>query len=377
MSFDFALAKVCEHRVFNEYLTLDPYSRNTLKFIRPPLNNNVELSMDGVDVPKEGLRSEVEWVSTKHPFRIYKGKNDLLLIKVGSQPAIQFQLPADRNWNAKNAESFFNKRIPGVNVSEKNGRLSFSSSDGTSFSFPDPREFDRNLINPDTKRILQTYQVFGIRPGRVFTSKVIVPGWGIVSNPNSYVDEVAIVFEKPILNANPIFEVSYFTKSQDCRRCSGSDIEYDYSIIGGEFERISNLDLMVQEFDKFLFTRRGSHWKWDWLGSRITDRIGGKANAPGNSASAMIQLDVQQAFQNYQNIKLQQDKVGFQRVSDAEFPLSISSLKVDPYENDPTIVTVQLEVRSRSADPIEITRVVEGPNSYFISGNSTSFRLRA
>lgn len=377
MSFDFALAKLCEHRVFNEYLTLDPFSRNTLKFLKQPMNDSVQLYMDGVMVPREGLYSSPEFISGKSPFRVYKNKNDLLRIKISNLPVITIEIPADRNWSAKDAAVFLSKLIPSLSIKCLGGRLIFRSLDGSPFSFPDPRSEDRNSSNPDTLRILSTYLLFGIKPGRIFTSSQLVPPWDVVKNPNSYVDEAAIVFGTPIRNSNPVFEVSYFTSSQDCRRCSGSNIEYDYSIIGGEFERISNLDLMVQEFDKFLFTRQGSHWKWGWLGSRLSDRVGGKANVAGAPASSLIQLDVQQAFQNYRNIKLAQDKVGFQRVSDSEFPLSISSLNVQSSDLDPTIVTVKLEVKSRSSEPVELVRVVDGGNSYFISGNSTSFRLRA
>src|SRR5690606_28519206 len=106
----------------------------------------------------------------------------------------------------------------------------------------------------------------------------------------------------------------------------GTQLEFDYSIVDGTYETVKNTDLLAQEFDKFLHTEIGSHWKWNWLGSSLHSRIGGKGNMGITSATSLLNIDVSQAFKTYQNIKEKQD-TGFpqQRVSDAEYPLELGS----------------------------------------------------
>jgi len=376
LSFDFALAKTCSHEVLFEHLTLDPFSRNTLKFLRPPSNSAVRIRINGVEVPKAGLLSTPEFLTASGPFRIRKGQNDRLLFRYNRGPIQEILLQSSQLLTIGDLTAFLRRTLPEVRCEVVGTRCRISCDPGNSFEFSDPRWTDRAQTNPNTLATLAGFRTLGIVPGRVFRSSTLFPAWDVVVNPNSYADDKAILFREPLRNGNPVCEVSYFTRSADCRRCSGSDVEYDYSVQSNSFEIVQNTDLLLQEFDKFLFTRAGSHWKWKWLGSSLSDRIGSKANAAGQMANALIELDVQRAFQNYQNVKLQQDRVGFQRVSDAEFPFQISGLTVESAPQDPTISFVKAAITSRSRELVETTRLVDGPTSYFLPGSSVPFRLR-
>lgn len=376
MSFDFALAKTCSHEVLFEYLTLDPFSRNTLKFLRPPSNTAVKIRINGVDVPKAGLRSTPEFSTAPGPFRIRKGQNDRILFRYNSGPVREIQLQSNQYLTASDLVAFLRRMLPEVKCEVVGTKCQISCEPGNSFEFSDPRWTDRALTNPNSLAVLAGFKTLGIVPGRVFRSSTLFPAWDVVVNPNSYADDKAILFREPLRNGNPVIEVSYFTRDVDCRRCAGSGVEYDYSVQSNSFETIQNTDLLLQEFDKFLFTRAGSHWKWKWLGSSLSDRIGSKANATGQMANALIELDVQQAFQNFQNVKLQQDRVGFQRVSDAEFPFQITGLTVESPAQDPTVSLVKASITSRSRQSVETTRLVDGPASYFLPGSSLPFKLR-
>jgi hypothetical protein len=147
-------------------------------------------------------------------------------------------------------------------------------------------------------------------------------------------------------------------------------LEFDYRVLDGTYEIVTDLDLLSQEFDKFIFTKIGSHFKWGWLGSSIVNRIGGKGNIGGVSMNSLITMDINQAFQTYQNIKMQQDqRFRFQQVSDAEFPYSLAGINVEISPNDPTVAIVTSTIVSRSRDPITFKRLVGNPNPYSLKGD--------
>lgn len=377
MSYDFALAKACEHRVLFENLTLDPYARNTLKFLRPPSSPVVQIRVNGQEVPPEGLWSTSEFRTAPGPFRIRKDKNDRLLFRYNGGAIRTIRLQSNSYLTAQDLVEFLARQIPELSFSLDGTRCLFTAPAGVKFDFPDPRWSDRAKTDPNTEITLATFRALGIAPGRVFQPNRLFPGWNVITNPNSYTEDKVVLFQEPIRNGNPVFEVSYFTRDVDCRRCNGSSIEYDYTVQAGTFETVQNTDLLLQEFDKFIFTRLGSHWKWKWLGSQLSDRIGSKANVAGQMANAMIELDIQQAFQNYQNVKLQQDRIGFQRVSDAEFPFTMTGLQATSPPQDPTVSIVKITIQSRSRGPVEVTRLIDGVQSFFLPGSSVPYRFRA
>jgi hypothetical protein len=133
--------------------------------------------------------------------------------------------------------------------------------------------------------------------------------------------------------------------------------------LNGTYEQIRNADLLAQELDKFIFTRLGSHFKWNWLGSGLIDRVGSKSNAKGVAINAVLTSDISQAFRVYKDIKSQQEnRFPFQRVSDAEFPYSLNNIDVRIPPDDPTVAVVSVEVSTRSSQPIELKRLAGNPN---------------
>jgi hypothetical protein len=231
------------------------------------------------------------------------------------------------------------------------------------FSFPDPRWTDPSSSLPSTSKILAAFDELGIIPGRVVRGIKLFPGWSVIPNPDSedFTDRV-ILFEGPIANSTPLIALNYITVAANCRRCHGTRIEFDYNIVGGTYEIVVNTDLLAQELDKFVFTRLGSHWRWPWIGSKLIDRIGSKGSTVRGTINAIINMDISQAFQVYQNIKMQQDRdFPTQLVTDAEYPYALDNIDIQTPPNDPTVAIVNAIVISRSRKPIELTRIVNVP----------------
>ena len=381
MSYDFALSKLCSHEVMLEEATIDPISKSYISLQKPPANSQVKLYIDGFEVPYNGLYSFPALPFLKsEPYRISAGVNDLIYVKIGTNAPQLIQLITGLV-GANEMAADLQVKLPQLNWTVVNKHVIASSPVSgafTAFSFPDPRWTDRTQSLPSTSRILNAYQALGIIPGRCAVGKQLYPAWDLIPDPSSP-DETGKIIHlvSPLFNSNPTTQVSYVTDSFNCRRCHGTQIEFDYNIQGSVYETVQGVDLLAQEFDKFLFTKIGSHFKWNWLGSTLVDRIGTKGSTATASINSLISLDISRAFQTYQNIKAQQDqRFPFQQVSDAEYPLSLAGVNVQIPPQDPTIAIVVSTLVSRSRIPVQLQRVIGNPNPFTQLGNPTAFLQR-
>lgn len=383
MSYDFALEKICSHEVVFDRVSVATDLPDTIRFPRTPINQFVRLYLDGYDIPQTGLFSFAEIpFSRPEPYRLVSGQSDMLYVSIpGSAPRL-ITLPTGSMVRASDLAGELARKLPELNVGVKDGRVVFRayvSGTHASFSFPDPLWTDRTNSLPTTTRILGAYKALGIVPGRVVSGTQIFPAWHLIPDESSPVEGAKLIqFATPLKNSSPIVYVSYFTSAAECRRCQGSGIEFDYNVVNGTYERISGADLLAQEFDKFLFTRSGSHFKWPWMGSQLGDRIGSKNLTTGFSTSSMITMDVTQAFRIYQNLKIQQDqRYPFQKVSDDEMPMNLGDISVQQIPNDPTTAIVRLFINTRSREPVELKRLVGNPSPFLLPGDNVPFRYRS
>jgi hypothetical protein len=382
MSYDFATAAVCPHQVFFEACPVDQGTKRSCSFPRPPNNSGVAVYVDRVPVPKSGLWSTASLPFFKPgPYRVQAGVNDLLLMAVGFGMPRLLQLTPGPAVSASDMAIGLQRQLPDFLVYADGKRVVVSTrgpSRGTAFQFHDPRWTDRVGSLPTTARVLGAYSEVGIVPGRAVTGTKIFPGWSVQLDPSSpVIQDRILLFDEPLPNADPLVELSYVTAAQYCRRCFGTRVEYDYTINNGTYDTVQNTDLLVQEFEKFLLTKIGSHWKWSWLGSGLVDRIGGKGNTASSSVNALISVDVTQAFATYQSLKTGQEaNFPQQKVTDAEFPLQLGSVDVQLLPNDPTVAVLNAVIVSRSQVEVPLARVVGNPNPFSALNGDPAQTLR-
>jgi len=382
MSYDFALEKPCPHEVLFETGTLDSVTGDVIRFQRPPANQAITLYVNGVSVPPTGLYSFAELpFSQPEPYRILAGQSDLIYVSVGSDIPRLVSLITGHTVKAKDLARDLEVKIPELSIFVENKHVVFSTTEpvnGKAFTFHDPRWTDKTSSLPTTARVLGAYKALGIVPGRVASGRKLFPAWSLVKDPTSSLDASRMIqLESPLLNRTPIIQLNYVTAPQDCRRCFGIRIEFDYSILNNTYETIVDADLLAQEVDKFLFTRLGSHWKWPWLGSKLLDRIGGKGSTAAGNINALLTMDIAQAFATYQNIKNQQDsRFPFQQVSDAEYPRNIDNILVQSPVDDPTVAIITADVITRSLVPVELKRIVGTPNPFLVLGSNPQQTIR-
>lgn len=380
MSYDFALERPCTHEVKFERVARAGDIPDAVRIPRPPASQLVSLYVDGELVPRSGLMSRAEIAfSRPGPYRLTAGKSDLLHLRVPGQAARMVPLLTGGAVPASDLARDLSRKVPELSFRAEGAQVvvsARSASPGAAFSFPDPRWTDRSESMPSTARALGAFAQLGIVPGRVVSAREVFPAWKLERDWTSPLEAARIiVLQSPMRNSEVVLHVGYFTDAAGCRRCRGSKIEFDYGVVNGSYETVDGSDLMLQEFDKFLFTRAGSHFKWPWLGSRLVDRIGGKGNAMAMSPLTFINVDITQAFRTYQNIKSQQDS-GLQDVSDAEYPYALGPVSVQSPPSDPTIAVVTTSIMSRSREPVVLKRVVGNPDPFHLASGGQAFKLR-
>lgn len=378
MSFEFATAAICSHQVRFEAVDIDPISRASAKFVKPPNTAGVSVYVDRVRVPEGGLWSRAELpFSNPGPYRVHRGQNDLLLMSVGFDTPRFLQLTPGSAVSASDMALGLQKQLPDFLVEARNRHVVVSTRNpvrGTGFQFHDPRWTDRTQSLPTTGRVLGAYAQVGIVPGRAAIGKRLFPGWSVQPDVTSpLIQDRVLAFDDPLPNQDPLIELNYSTAAPYCRRCFGTKIEYDYTIQNGTYATVQETDLLAQEFEKFLFTKIGSHWKWNWLGSGLFDRIGGKGSTGSVNAASLIAIDVSQAFATYQSMKTQQEaNFPQQRVSDGEFPQQLDSVDVQTLPDDPTVAVLTTVIVSRSQVDIPLQRVVGTPSPFSVNGNPSA-----
>jgi hypothetical protein len=386
MSYDFALEQPCPHQVIREVVALDNVYQQTIRFQRPPFGQNVTLYINGLIVPPQGLYSTASLpFFNVEPYRITQGQSDLLYFQTGQNNPIFVQLNPGFAVSAASLAQDLNNKLPGLSITATDntkfpGRVvmgTLAPINGRAFTFVDPRWTDKTSSLPTTPRVLGAYNSLGIVPGRVVSGYKLFPGWQFAHDPASSLEYDRIIqLNEPLRGAQPIVQANYFTTAANCRRCFGTRIEFDYGVQSGTYETVANADLLAQEFDKFLITSLGSHWKWPWLGSNLVNRIGGKGTTGITNAGALLTSDVSTAFATYQSIKQQQDaNYPFQMVSDAEYPVSIQNITVAPAQNDPTVFLISAGVVTRSRTPVTLTRVIGQPNPLSVISSNPAQNL--
>lgn len=375
MSFDFATNQLCSHQVYFERAYLNP-DQKTIPFPYDPTVSSVELYIDQMKIPPSGLYTYAFLpFSLPEPYRIKIGVNDLLYLSFGNGSP-QFVKLISGNLTARDLAIYLQKLFPSYYIFVQNKRVVIQTTNrvkGNAFQFVDPRWTDKTESLITTSQVLRAYETLGIVPGRMVKSVKLFPEWSVINYTESPIPNKLIRFKEEILNNDPVIEINYITSAYNCRRCQGTKFEFDYRVKNGNYEIVRNTDLLAQEFDKFLITKIGSHWKWSWLGSNLVNRVGGKGSTGFVSATSAITLDVNQAFKTYQDIKQQQSqRFPTQNVSDAEFPNRLLNLDVQTLPNDPTAVIVSSTIVSKSREPVESVRVVGNPDPVMLAGSTSN-----
>jgi phage baseplate assembly protein W len=132
-------------------------------------------------------------------------------------------------------------------------------------------------------------------------------GFVLVRDPTA-VDKTTrmIQFRRIRKATDEIYEVTYYTRSTECRRCHGLKIENDFQYdSNGNLILVKNEEKLVQDIRKIVLTSLGSNPFHTWYGTSIPDLIGSKITNAGIVRSK-IEGDIRTALNRYDDIQRKQ-----------------------------------------------------------------------
>lgn len=343
MAKDLLLKHVCPHYVVREWLQIES-DRRTLNTVRLPSSQAIRLEVNGIEVPKAGLAAPVSVAGTlRQPFEIVRNVNDVLRLTVDDESLQIIYLPVGTQVSAKVVVEAINEQAVGFEATTNFGRIRLTTES----------------VGSESTLYLQGgngHETLGLAATRFYRGRDIIPGWDLVRTPNT-VDqrERQVKFRSQLKSSDDILEVSYFTRQQECRRCSGLGIENDIRFDDrGDPIFVTGIDLLAQEIEKISFTIRGTNIFYDWYGTSITALIGSKIVRGGSYLETQLVNEIGNTLERFRSVKNQQARL--QPVTDQEFFQRVKTLSVVQDPQDPTVFRIRIEIQNAANEVAELTQ---------------------
>jgi hypothetical protein len=146
---------------------------------------------------------------------------------------------------------------------------------------------------------------------------------------------------------NPLYEANYQTSQQFCNKCLATGSTDDLVLDGvGLTTKVSDLNQLAQDVEKYIRTELGSNKYHPWVGSRLYTLIGKKVT-DYNLLTKDIKTFITEALRTMQGVQIAHANMN-SKVSDDEILGSINSIDVQYNEDEPSLVEVSVEYTSKS-----------------------------
>lgn len=176
-------------------------------------------------------------------------------------------------------------------------------------------------------------------------------GFVLVRDVNS-VDPTAriLMFRRLRRATDEFYEVSYYTRSSECRRCMGLRVEYDYRYtLDGDLITVEDEEKLIQEVKKIVTTQITSNIFHTWYGTSIPSLIGAKISNAG-FIRTKIMNEIRQALERYASIQKQQARL--QTVTAKERFVRVLQINVDQDPIEPTAFNISLAFSNQFRETI-------------------------
>lgn len=344
MSVDAQLAHACPH-----YLRYERVGVTGGREILPasPISGVglLDLRLDGVTLPSEGLRSSAEVVFLgKAPYKITATSNTLVVSSESTE--IEIELTAKIYSQKEIVAEIAKKLVAPFSVEGYSGSVKISGGGQT---------------NKLTLRgsMLSRLGFKGTSITR--TSRVLVPAWRLARDAAR--NGSKLVFQSEYTPTG-LLDISYTTERSYCRRCGGTGVENDFRFApSGDLALVAGHDLLYQSVAKILLTQYRSNPYHTWYGSTAISLIGKKSSA---GTAVALKDSVRNALDTLINTQGQQAKV--QSVSLEERLKRVVSVDISSIGGDQTAYLVNVVVESMSSMPVSINIVFAVPGSISLDG---------
>lgn len=346
MSIDARIAHLCPHYIRYEQTEILG-GREIIP--RSPISGDglLDLRVDGISIPKEGLRSEAKAVfPSVAPYRVKAGSNTLV---VGGAEISEREITVPpKIYRQQDLVDFLNTQLPfplRAIVSNKG------------LAITDDKQINKFTLSGS---ILKT---FGFKGSSFRASKkVLFPSWKLTKQVNFRGYKILL---SRSISTEGLVDVSYTCEKDLCRRCSGTGVENDIRFDEqGGIEMIEGYDLLYQRVAKVLLTRLGSNPYHQFYGSTAMGLIGQKVS---QGVVYSLRESVRRALDDLINVQDQQSRI--QTMSLEERVKQVRNVEVSTIGDDETSYLVEVTVVSYSYQPVRINLVFAVPGSIPLDGD--------
>lgn len=328
MSYEPQIAWLCPHMVSNVLVDV----LDTSASLPYPVAGSLTVKVGGRDVPASGLRHAAQlWSSTFEPYS--RDKEQSLTVTTDAGTAT-FTFPA-RSLSASDVCRVFNAN-PLVVATVVDRRFHLASR----------KTGVESLVSISGS----AQESLGLAVQRVSRGANQYPGWSL--GRDSAGDSRVLIFQEALPADVPV-TVGYRAVASWCPRCQGRGVENDLRATQqGAVATVANHDLLYQRCLKVVLTRLGSNPYVTRYGTNLIDMVG-KKNIAGLSQA--VNEEVRNALSLMQSIERQQSKIQALTLAERLGEVVRVQTTVDP--QDPTIMQVDVEVRSMSRQTVQLTVV--------------------
>jgi hypothetical protein len=166
-----------------------------------------------------------------------------------------------------------------------------------------------------------------------------------------------IIFNRFLPNQDShVFEVSYVTTVENCRKCGGfgylNDIKIDST---GGIERVENNEKLIQDVRVYTLTEKDSDPFYSFVGTKIVSVVGNPYVR--NFTETEIARTTRDALEGLQDLQDVQKTV--QDVTDQEKLLEIKSISLIRRANDETFFDLDIKVLSELNEELELDTLLK------------------
>lgn len=191
-------------------------------------------------------------------------------------------------------------------------------------------------------------------------------GFVLVRDSSALDNTKLIKFRRPRRATDEYYEITYYTKSSDCRRCHGLRIEQDYRYNNnGALVTVVNEQKLVQDLRKLILTSIGSNPFHRWYGTSVPNLIGAKITNSSFIRSKM-ESDIRQALNRYVDTQTKQIRaltgIPNSSVDPREKFGQLLKLTVQQDAIEPTSYNVNITFTNRSNELLTVNTNINLPD---------------
>lgn len=191
----------------------------------------------------------------------------------------------------------------------------------------------------------------------------VLNGFSLVRNANS-VDPTArlLKFKKLRKATDEYYEVTYYTRSSECRRCMGLRVENDYRYtLDGQLETVEDEEKLMQEVKKIITTLITSNPFHTWYGTSIPSLIGSKLSNAG-FIRTKVTNEINQALTRYSSIQKQQAQARPGSVTPGERFARLLQVSVEQDPTEPTAFNISLAFSNQKRETMTTSMAIKIPD---------------